>query len=116
MTCRVKLVLQVLREADLPVCIKTYILNYLGSASNLSQSGACRYGSIWTSRCISATDRTPWRSLKNVLRSDEQYYRWQFSESMDVATRREYLVVLEWLPAVAQYLKRLLRKQLDKGT
>ncbi|GMF26313.1 unnamed protein product [Phytophthora lilii] len=52
---------------------------------------------IWAASCTSAESRTPGWSLMNFLRSDPDYYRWQFSKSRHEAAERGDLKIAKWL-------------------
>ncbi|GMF25285.1 unnamed protein product [Phytophthora lilii] len=54
---------------------------------------------MWASSCTRIEDRAPWWSLTNYLRSDPHFYRWEFSNSLDVAIHRGDVAVIQWLLA-----------------
>ncbi|GMF26307.1 unnamed protein product [Phytophthora lilii] len=79
------------------------ISNFLGPQPYLPLNEACRLGTIdlldwiWAASCTSAESRTPGWSLMNFLRSDPDYYRWQFSKSLQEAAERGDLKIAKWL-------------------
>ncbi|KAE9018277.1 hypothetical protein PR003_g14053 [Phytophthora rubi] len=99
----VDLVLRHQRDGDALQQLERTICSFLGPSPYLSLSQACALGSIellqwiWDSSCTSPRTRQPRWSLHNFLRSDVHYYRYQFSNSMEVAACRDNLAMVEWL-------------------
>ncbi|KAL3657628.1 hypothetical protein V7S43_017431 [Phytophthora oleae] len=79
------------------------IADFLGPDCNLSLHEACRIGSlklldwIWrVSRFCGGPRASNW-SLTTYLQSNSHYYKWQFSESLEIAASRGDLKVVKWL-------------------
>ncbi|EGZ05500.1 hypothetical protein PHYSODRAFT_342317 [Phytophthora sojae] len=79
------------------------VADYLGPDRNLPLSHACNFGSMtlldwmWGCSSISTTGRSPHWSLTNYLRSNPNYYQYQFHESMLAAAGKGDLRVIKWL-------------------
>jgi len=103
MSRRVELVLLHASPASIPLHLQFVIASYLGPPPNVTLSETCSFGSIalldwmWEASCTRASERTPWWSLTNFLRSEPHYYRYQFAESMTVAAERGDVAVVAWL-------------------
>ncbi|ETK73610.1 hypothetical protein F441_19902 [Phytophthora nicotianae CJ01A1] len=79
------------------------ISSFLGPSPTLSLSYACRFNSlqllnwIWASSCTSPDTRAPNWTLNNYLRSERQYYLWQFRKSAEVAAECGNVDMMKWL-------------------
>ncbi|KAK1930040.1 putative ankyrin repeat protein [Phytophthora citrophthora] len=77
------------------------VSRFLGLSSNLSLSEACVYDSIalldwiWDSSCTSIAERSSGWSLHNFLRSDNDYYKWEFAKGMQFVARGGNMKILE---------------------
>ncbi|GMF14438.1 unnamed protein product [Phytophthora fragariaefolia] len=79
------------------------VADFLGPDRNLSLHDACNTGSlgllewIWcTSHECSNGDASTW-SLASCLLSNCHYYKWQFSEALEVAAERGDVEVVKWI-------------------
>ncbi|ETL80293.1 hypothetical protein L917_19202 [Phytophthora nicotianae] len=79
------------------------ISDFLGPDSNLSLHDACKIGSlkllnwIWRVSFSDISSRSSSWSPTCFLQSNRHYYRWQFSESLEIATGQGDLTVVKWL-------------------
>ncbi|KAK1930044.1 hypothetical protein P3T76_014541 [Phytophthora citrophthora] len=77
------------------------VSRFLGPSPNLSLSEACVYDSIalldwiWDSSCTSIAERSSGWSLHNFLRSDNDYYKWEFAKGMQFVARGGNMKILE---------------------
>ncbi|EGZ05535.1 hypothetical protein PHYSODRAFT_533827, partial [Phytophthora sojae] len=82
-------------------------LEHLGPISQASwgplATSHCTFGStklldwIWDSSCTSTATRSPSWSLYNYLRSDPDYYRWEFAMATEVTAKRGDVAMMKWL-------------------
>ncbi|OWY99947.1 hypothetical protein PHMEG_00028966 [Phytophthora megakarya] len=79
------------------------ICSFLGPSPTLSLTQACTFGStrlldwIWYSSCISSESKTSNWTLNNYLRTEREYYLWQFRKSTEVAAECGNLEIMKWL-------------------
>ncbi|GMF25805.1 unnamed protein product [Phytophthora lilii] len=96
----VRLVLHHQAPSDSLEHVGALISSFLGPSPTLSLRWACSFGSlelldwIWASSCSSPDSRPATWSLHNYLRSEREYYLWQFRKAAEVAAERG---VMKWL-------------------
>ncbi|KAK1930049.1 putative ankyrin repeat protein [Phytophthora citrophthora] len=79
------------------------ISSFLGPPRNLSLANAYSFKStelldwIWSCSCVSSSSRTFGSALNNYLRSEQQYYQWQFWKITQVAVELGDLKLMQWI-------------------
>ncbi|KAG1687477.1 hypothetical protein DVH05_005168 [Phytophthora capsici] len=80
-----------------------HISSFLGPPPNLSLANAYSFKSIklldwmWSSSCVSSASRPSGWTLTNFLRSEPQYYQWQFWKITIVAVELGDLKLMQWI-------------------